>query len=59
MTKIQVEDNQPVTNLLIHPDGISLFISTIGPDVYEYNLLLGEKIKVMKGFENESITDLK
>jgi len=32
-TKIEVEGNMPVTNLLFHPQKMAVFVSTSGPDV--------------------------
>lgn len=57
-TKVEVEGGKPVTNILFHPDGHSVFVSTTGPDVLEYNTTSAEKMKEFKGEAEEQITAL-
>lgn len=56
--RIEVEDKKPITHILFHGDGKSIFVSTTGPDVVQYSIENGVKMKDFKGKVDEQITAL-
>lgn len=57
-TKIEVEGGKPVTHILLHPDAQSVFVSTTGPDVVQYSISSGDKLREFKGEAGGDITAL-